>query len=49
MAAYRYGIKTVIIPSDNEADLEKVDKAVLDNIKFVVAENIDTVLSTALL
>ncbi len=49
MAAYRYGIKTVIIPLDNEADLEKVDEAVLENIDFVVADNIDTVLDTALL
>lgn len=49
MAAYRYGIKTVVIPLENEADLEKVDEAVLKSIDFVVADNIDTVLETALL
>ncbi len=49
MAAYRAGIKTVVIPKENEADLEKTDEAVRKNIKFVTAENVDTVLETALI
>lgn len=48
MAAYIEGIKTVIIPKDNESDLQKIDEKVKENIKFVIAENGDDVLKTAL-
>ncbi len=49
MAAYRLGIKKIIIPKDNQSDLEEVDKVVKDSIEFVFADNIDTVLRSALL
>ena len=48
MAAYRSGIKTVCIPKDNEPDLEEIDEKVRENIRFVPAEDIFTVLETAL-
>ena len=48
MAALRYGIRTVIIPKDNEKDLEQIDQAVRKRLNFVLAQNIDTVLSAAL-
>ena len=48
MAALRYGIHTVIIPKDNERDLEEIDQNVRNALNFVVAETVDTVLSTAL-
>jgi len=48
MAAYRAGIKTVVIPKDNEPDLEEVDPVVKAAIRFVIADRIDTVLDTAL-
>ena len=48
MAAYRAGIKTVCIPKDNEPDLDEIDEKVRENIRFVVAEDISTVLETAL-
>ncbi len=48
MAAYRAGIKTVCIPIDNVPDLEEIDEKVRENIKFVPAEDISTVLETAL-
>ncbi|MDE7360925.1 MAG: endopeptidase La [Oscillospiraceae bacterium] len=48
MAAYRAGIKTVCIPKDNEPDLDEIDKKVRENIRFVIAEDISTVLETAL-
>ncbi len=48
MAAYRLGIKTVIIPKENQSDLDDVDPAVKDAIEFVLADNINTVLITAL-
>ena len=48
MAALRYGISTVIIPKDNERDLEEIDQTVRKSLNFVVASHIDTVLETAL-
>ncbi len=48
MAAYRAGIKTVCIPKENEPDLEEIDDKVKENIRFVSAEDISTVLETAL-
>ena len=48
MAAYRAGIKTVCIPIDNVPDLEEIDDKVKEHIKFVPAEDISTVLETAL-
>lgn len=49
MAAYRNGMKTVIIPQANEPDLYEVDPMVKENVKFVTAKEIGTVLDTALL
>lgn len=48
MAAYRAGITTVCIPKDNIPDIEEIDAKVKENIKFVPAEDISTVLDTAL-
>lgn len=48
MAAYRLGIKTVIIPKENQSDLDDVDPTVKEAIEFVLADNINTVLDTAL-
>ncbi len=48
MAAYRHGIKTVLIPKENEPDLHEIDPVVKENIRFVPAEEVSTVLDTAL-
>lgn len=48
MAAYRAGVKTVCIPKENEPDLEELDEVVRSSLKFVAAEDISTVLETAL-
>lgn len=48
MAAYRVGVKTVIIPAENEADLENIDQTVRKNLDFVMAENVDDILETVL-
>lgn len=48
MAAYKEGIKTVIIPKGNEGDLDEVDNAVREKINFVLAEKLSDVLDTAL-
>ena len=49
MAAYRLGIKKIIIPKENKSDLDEVDQTVKDSIEFIYADNIDTVLHNALL
>jgi len=49
MAAYKAGIKTVIIPEANRADLEEVDDAVKESLNFVFAEDLSDVLDTALI
>ncbi len=48
MAAYRAGVKTVIFPKENAADLDEIDDIVKENIRFIPAENISTVLENAL-
>lgn len=48
MAAYKAGIKTVIIPFENKPDLEDVDETVKENVRFIPAKNIETVLDNAL-
>ena len=48
MAALRHGIRTVIIPKDNERDLEDIDQTVRKALNFVSAQTIDAVLDTAL-
>ena len=48
MAALRHGIRTVIIPKDNERDLQDIDPTVRSALNFITAQNIDTVLSAAL-
>ncbi len=48
MAAYKNGIKTVLIPMDNVPDLAEVDEAVKQNVNFIPVKRVDTVLETAL-
>ena len=48
MAAMRHGIHTVIIPKDNERDLNEIDPIVRKALNFVTAQSVDTVLETAL-
>lgn len=48
MAAYRDGVKTIIIPCENESDLEEIDEEVKKSVNFVMAENLDTVFEHAL-
>lgn len=48
MAAYRAGVKTVLIPQDNEPDLEEIDPEIRESITFIPVERIDAVLETAL-
>lgn len=48
MAAYKAGIKTVIIPIANKPDLDEVEDVVKTSVNFVFAETLEDVLETAL-
>lgn len=48
LAAHRVGIKTVIIPKENEKDLVEIPKNILREIKIIMVENMDKVLDIAL-
>ena len=48
MAAFRNGIKTVIIPRDNEKDLEEIDQTVRRSLQFILADQAEQVLGAAL-
>ncbi|MGO5029675.1 endopeptidase La [Candidatus Agathobaculum pullicola] len=48
MAAYRAGIRTVVIPKDNESDLQDIEPVVREKLEFVTAEHMDTVMETAI-
>ena len=48
MAALRNGIHTVIIPRDNEPDLERIDQTVRNALQFIPVSHVDEVLASAL-
>ena len=48
MAALRSGVNTVIIPAENEKDLEEIDQTVRAALNFVVTDHVDKVLDVAL-
>ena len=49
MGALRSGVTTVIIPADNEKDLEDIDQTVRAALTFVPVKQVDEVLAQALL
>ena len=48
MAAKRNGIKMVLIPAENEKDLDEIDQTVRSSLQFVLVEHVDQVLAQAL-
>lgn len=48
MAAKRNGITTVIIPAENEKDLEEIDQTVRAFLQFIVVDHVDQALAHAL-
>lgn len=48
MAAYRYGVDTVIYPEDNTSDITDIDNTVKNSINFVPVSSISDVLNLAL-
>ena len=48
MAALRNGVRTVIIPKDNEKDLADIDPIVRNALNFIAVESAEEVLDVAL-
>ena len=48
IAAHRAGVKTVIIPKQNEPDIADIPEIVRNELNFITVDNIDKVLSVAL-
>lgn len=48
MAAYRAGIKTVIIPEENKRDIDDIPEEIRENISFIPVSDMKTVLENAL-
>ena len=49
ISAHRSGIKTIIIPRENEKDIEDIPESVQKDLQIVLADNIDTVLEHAVI
>ena len=48
LAAKRAGLTTVIVPKENEPDLDELPREAKEQMRFVVAEHIEQVLAEAL-
>ena len=48
LAAHRGGLKTIILPSRNEQDLDDLPQEVRDSLKFILVEKVDQVFDAAL-
>ena len=48
MAALRHGVRTVIIPADNEKDLTQIDPVVRQSLNFIAVRDMNSVLKTAI-
>ena len=49
IAAHRGGIKKILIPKDNAKDLKDVPKSISKQVKIILVEHMDEVLSHALI
>ncbi len=49
LAAYREGMKTIVLPKDNEKDIEDIPETVREKLEFRPVESMDEVLKIALL
>jgi len=47
MGAYKMGIKTIVIPKQNESDLYEIDDVVKENVNIIPVETIDEVFEIA--
>ena len=49
LAAFRNGITTIIIPKDNQKDLEEIPQEIREKINFVAVENAEQVFEKAII
>ncbi len=49
LAASRFGIDTIIIPKENEKDIDKIPDSVKDSLNIITASHVDTVLENAII
>lgn len=49
LAAYREGMKIIVLPKENARDIEEIPESVREKLTFVPASHMDEVLKTALL
>ena len=48
LAAYRQGITTILMPAENEKDLEEIPNSIRSEMTFIPVENVDEVMKHAL-
>lgn len=48
LAAYRYGVKTVLLPKRNMQDLDELPENISKEMQFIPVEHLDDVLKLAL-
>jgi ATP-dependent Lon protease len=48
MAAHRGGIRTIIVPKENERDLKDIPKEIMKDLKVILVDHVDQVLVNAL-
>ncbi|MBE3569276.1 MAG: endopeptidase La [Bacillales bacterium] len=48
LGAHRAGLKTIIVPQENEKDLDDIPKSIRKDLQFVLVSQMDEVLKTAL-
>ncbi|HCZ06846.1 MAG TPA: endopeptidase La [Thermotogae bacterium] len=49
LAAYRHGLKEVILPSENKSDVEKIPKEIRDRLKINFVDTVEQVLNKVLI
>ncbi len=49
LAAHRGGIKTILIPDENEKDIQEIPHKILNTVDIVMVQHMDEVLKTALI
>lgn len=48
LSAHRAGIKTIILPKENEKDIEEIPETVKEGLSFILVSHLDEVLKVAL-
>jgi ATP-dependent Lon protease len=48
LAAHRAGLRRVILPKENEKDLEDIPEEIREELEFVLVDNVDQVLGIVL-